>query len=229
MNWKDPSAAKLFSASCVALVASLFWFGVTGCNFVPSGRKDRDTKPAAAAAARDSSDPGIDLNCIFDRIQNPPEAFHYSYKHVNGNDDLDEEGDLTPQTADGTFKNKYVSRSFHAVRSDRDSWQAALASLSAVSGASSTFALVAHSSATTRDGAESVNGYDAIRYSIDTARATVAETTLDQNILGPGGSVKGTVWATSQGCPVKFVVDSEMHLNDGTMQKDHYEEAIVKK
>lgn len=74
-----------------ALAAGLLVVTACGCNF-SRGKKSEDRKPAEAA--QNSSDPSIDHNCIIDNIQNPPEAFHYSYKH----NELDEEGDLTPQT-----------------------------------------------------------------------------------------------------------------------------------
>jgi hypothetical protein len=70
-----------------------------------------------------------------------------------------------------------------------------------------------------REGTAKVNGYDAIRYSIDTARSSAAESALYRSTLGPGGFERGTVWVTSPGCPVKFSLDSEMHLNDGSVQK----------
>jgi hypothetical protein len=204
------------------LAAVLIVATASGCNFGPR-KKSEDRKPAAAA--RNTSDPGIDLNCIIDHIQNPPEAFHYSYKHNN----LDEEGDLTPQTMDGTRVDDSGTHTFHGVRSDRESWQNGWVNLSAVGGAASTFALIHSTSATVRESNEKVNGYDAIRYSVDTARATAVENVLYRSTLGAGGFEKGTVWITSQGCPVKFSLDSEMHLNDGSVQKDHYEEAMIKK
>lgn len=101
--------------------------------------------------------------------------------------------------------------------------------MTAVSGAATTFVLINGTSAKSREGDEKVNGYDAIRYSEDTARGTAMENVLYRSTLGPGGFEKGAVWVTSNGCPVKFIVDSEMHLNDGSVQKDHYEEAMIKK
>jgi hypothetical protein len=221
--WIYPAAFALLASSA--------------CNFGPSVKKTEE-KPAeqnSASAAQNSDssgrnnpDPGIDLNCVVDHIQNPPEAFHYSYKKDESNS-VDEEADVTPQTIDGTFKNNDVSRAVHGVRFDKDGWQTAWAGLMGISGMSSTVALVRNSSAMVREGAEKVNGYDAIRYSIDTGRGSAAESALYRSTLGPGGFERGTVWVTSQGCPVRFSLDSEMHLNDGSVQKVHYEESMIKK
>lgn len=78
----------------------------------PSRRKSEDGAGGATrgselaeptAVALNTTGPGIDLNCVVDHIQNPPEAFHYSYKW-NGDRFLDQEVDVTPQTVDGTAK-----------------------------------------------------------------------------------------------------------------------------
>jgi hypothetical protein len=190
-------------------------------------RRESEERPAAQAV--NANDPGFDLNCIIDRIQNPPEAFHYSYKKDTADDQLDEEADLNPQTMDGTAKDKYGSRTFHGVHSDPANWQAAWQNLTAIAGASSAFALVHSSSATVREGSEKMNGYDTIRYSIDTARGSAVENGLYRATLGAGGFEKGTIWVTSQGCPVKFSLDSELHLNNGNVEKIHYEEEMIRK
>jgi hypothetical protein len=193
----------------------------------PAG--EQNSVPAQKlASTQNTADPRIDLNCIFDHIQNPTESFHYSYKH-DGPNFVDEEADITPQTIDGSFKNNSFSRPVHGVHSDRNSWQSALASLMGIAGMSSTIALVKNSSSTIRESTGKVNGYDAIEYSVDTTRATDAEIGLYRSTLGTGGFEKGTVWVTSQGCPVKLSLDSEMHLNNGSVDKEHYEEEMVKK
>ncbi len=215
--------ANILSWAIFLLGTSLIMVTAYGCKFGPSEKKAQDQK--TSATGQNNSDPSIDLNCIIDHIQNPPEPFHYSYKH----NEVDEEGDLTPQTMDGTRIDLSGTHTFHGVRSDRDSWQNGWTNLTAVSGAASTFVLINNTSARAREGDENVNGYNAIRYSVDTARANAEENVLYRGTLGPGGFEKGTVWVTSQGCPVKFTIDSEMHLNDGSVQKDHYEEAMIKK
>jgi hypothetical protein len=94
----------------------------------------------------------------------------------------------------------------------------------------SLFATVRNTSAVVNEGQEGVNSYSTLKYSIDTARATAGEQSLYKSILGPGGSEKGTVWVTSQGCPVRIVLDEELHAKDGSLLgKAHYEEAMVKK
>jgi hypothetical protein len=212
----------------VCAAATFSFLFAASCNSRPSQDK-REDKSATTAAAKTSTDPGIDLNCVIDHIQNPPEAFHYTYKKDTADDNLIQEADLTPDTIDGSSKNKYASRSLKGVKSDRDSWQAAWTGLTGISGMSSTIAIVNHSSATVREGAEKMKGYDAIRYSIDTARGNTAEAGLYRATLGDGGFEKGMAWVNAQGCPVKLSLDSEMHLKNGSVDKVHYEIEMIKK
>jgi hypothetical protein len=215
----------------VFAVAGLALLAVSACRSGPASKNAAEKSGAqssSAATARGSGDPGIDLNCVIDHIQNPPEAFHYSYNKESSNP-VHEEADITPQTIDGSFKNNSASRSFQGVRSDAASWQGAWSSLMGISGMSSAVALVRNSSATVREGPEKVNGYDAIKYSIDTARGTDVEKGLYRTVLGTGGFEKGAAWVTAQGCPVKFVLDSELHPNNGSVETIHYEEAMVRK
>jgi hypothetical protein len=75
-----------------------------------------------------------------------------------------------------------------------------------------------------------VNGYNTVKFSIDTTRSAPSEQALYRSVLGPGGSEKGNVWVTSRGCPVRIALDEELHANDGSLLgKAHYEESIIKK
>ncbi|HXJ04676.1 MAG TPA: hypothetical protein VNH65_06240 [Candidatus Acidoferrum sp.] len=226
MNPKRKFLSKWWIHPATAFVL----FAAAACNSKPSLKRtqEKSAEQNSSSRAQNFTNPDIDLNCVMDHIQNPTEAFHYSYKK-DGPNFVDNEADITPQTIDGSFKNNSISSPVHGVRSDKDSWQTAWSGLMGIAGMSSTVALVNHSSAMVREGSEKMNGYDAIRYSIDTARASGAESTLYQSTLGPGGFEKGTAWVTSQGCPVKFSLDSEMHLHDGSVDKIHYEVEMIKK
>lgn len=192
--------------------------------------KEDSARSAGTSAAPAKADPGINLDCIYEHLQNPPESFHYTYKKdTSENVHVDQEADITPQTIDGFRGQPDGSHTrVHGARSDSESWQSALANLTAVSGMSSTVAIVNHSSAMKRepDGGQ-VNGYDTIHYSIDTARFDATERSM---LLKPGEFEKGDAWVTSEGCPVKLALDSELHRNDGSLiEKLHYEESMVKK
>lgn len=210
----------------------------TSCSSKPRSKSiNADTAEAGTVKAGEKSpaspanaNPGIDLNCVYDRIQNPTESFGYSFTRDTSDDQhLSQEADITPQSIDGRSRSMGSDHavSFQAARSKPEDWQAAITHLTAIAGMSSTIALVNHNSAMKleSDGGNT-NGYDTIHYSIDTARFDATESRM---LMNPGDSEKGDAWVTSKGCPVKLVLDSELHRRDGSLiDKIHYEESMVK-
>jgi hypothetical protein len=225
---KRPLTA-LFAYQLLMPFALVLVIAACACTSKPrTARSASSSGNTSVSAANNSPDPGIDLNCVEDHIQKPPEAFHYSYNQESSNP-VHEEADITPQTIDGNRGIGNFARAFHGQRSDAESWQGAWSNLMGISGMASSIAIVNHSSATVRETPELMNGYDTVRYSIDTARGNSAELGLYRSVLGNGGFEKGAAWVTPQGCPVKLVLDSEMHLNDGSVDKVHYEENMLRK
>jgi hypothetical protein len=199
----------------------------SGCGSGKSEKTEEQKAPEPTATAQNASGPDIDLNCVVEHLQNPPESFHYSF-HKTGDNFLQEDADVTPQTIEGSFKNDDFTNTVRGVRSDEDSWHMAWGSLMGIGSLASSFALVHSTSAEVREASESMNGYDTVRFSIDTSRATPEEAALYKSTLGAGGFEKGMVWVTSAGCPVKITLDEEIAANDGSVSKTHYEEAMVK-
>jgi len=228
---REKSAKKTFYAISAAAILICF-FGLSCTTNSKSKAVVSDENAAASSgkvAGHLGSNPGIDLQCVMDHIQNPPDSFHYSYRK-DASDHVVQEADVTPQTIDGSSSNEGFSRGFHGDRSNPHSWQDAQSGLMGLSGMSSAIALIRNSSALKREGTEQVNGYETSKYSIDTSRGDATERGLYQTVLGPGGFEKGEAWVTPQGCPVKLVLDSELHKNDGSlMEAIHYQEAMVKK
>jgi hypothetical protein len=229
MRCEELKVAKLSSVWWALTIAGLLCLSLCSCTSRRSAKNDaesvgnKDTKVNAVSAAH-----GIDLNCVMDHIQNPPGNFHYSYKKDSSNP-VYEEADITPQTIDGSFTNGSGSHPVHGVKSDAQSWQGAWTGLMGIAGMSSAVALVKSGSVIQSEGAEKVNGYDTTKYSVDTSRADTAEQGLYRATLGSGGFEKGTWWVTAEGCPVKLSLDSELRSNNGSVEKLHYEEAMVQK
>ncbi len=114
----------------------------------------------------------IDLDCVINRLQNPPESFHYSFKDESDNP-WSEEADVTPQMINGSFKSNYMPAPVPLHDTPQDmphKYQWAIGRMASV------LALVHSSSAVVNEGPEKgVNGYDTTKFSIDTARANAAE------------------------------------------------------
>jgi hypothetical protein len=204
-----------------------------GCS---SGTKSNNTQQTSsnqkvAATAGGSASPEIDTNCVSDHMDNPPEAFHYSFKKQDGQNVRDEEADITPQTIDGTLTNNGAPPiSFHAVRSNEASWGSAELDLTgAVGMLTASTSILNHSSAIVREGTGNVNGYDVTNYSIDTSRGSSQEKGGYTLLLGVDGFAKGAASVTAQGCPAKLVLDEEVHEVNGPVDKIHFEMAIIRK
>lgn len=225
MEWKRGWPMKRLAAYSSL---GLLWGAMVGCNstHAPTGNKSADT-PSGTLSTRDratNAGPDIDLNCVVNHLQNPTESFHYMFKDESDNP-WSEEADVTPQMIDGSFKSNYMpARSpLHGTPQEiphQYQW--------AIGRMASLFALIRDTAA--NEGAETVNGYSTTKLSIDSSRGDAAEKELFKSVLGSGGFAKGSLWVTSQGCPVKLLIDEELHAKDGSVSgKHHYEEAMVKK
>jgi hypothetical protein len=218
----------LVAAAVVGVVVVLTGIFYKTPTYTPPNTPAPVTIPAQTAPVDSSADPKVNLPCLLKHIQKAPSAFHLSFRKNSNVLSSDWEATVAPNSIDGTVVNSSGAQPIHALRSDRAGWGTAVTTLSApISDAGSTFALVRDSSATMRSGMENVNGQKAIKYAIDTTRDAASDAGAIQNILGTNGFVKGTAWVTNDGCPVKFVLDVEMHLSDGNIEKQHYEEAVT--
>lgn len=207
------------------IAAMLAFAALLGCNSAPSKPVKTTSAGQTVAAAANSPASDIDLNCVVRHIQTPPESFHYSFNDVSDNA-WQEDADVTPQNIDGSFMNSSLPapQQFHGPP------QQVSSNLMAIGRMASIFSTVHSTSAVVREGTEKKNGYETVKYSIDTVRGNGTEQGLFKAVLGPGGFEKGNVWVTSQGCPVQITLDEEIHRRDGsTAGKAHYEEAMFRK
>jgi hypothetical protein len=187
------------------------------------------------AKANNDSGASIDMPsavmCIGDRISNPAEAFHYSYKYLDSTGTgRNDEADITPQTIDIGVQDKSGSHKYHGIRSHEGSWSSAVSDLGHLSFTAMTGRLVPlqGTSAIAQQGSESINGYSTNKYVIDTDNASSADKKKIQTLLGNGSFEKGAAWVAADGCATKFVLDEGV-WRDGSINKDHFEIARLKK
>ena len=180
---------------------------------------------ATAAVNVSAAGPFVDLNCTISRMQKPPEAFHYSFQDQSDNP-WTEDAEVTPQNISGSFSNKSLPSPQQFQGVPQDVWS----NLTAIGRMASLFSTIRNTAAVANQGQAQKNGYATTAYAIDTANGTATEQGLFKDVLGPGGFEKGSVWVTSDGCPVQMTMDEELHDNKGAViGKAHYEEAMVKK
>ena len=132
---------------------------ISACN---SGSAAKNAGGREVEAGSSNTGAHVDVMCIGDRINNPSEAFHYSYKHTDANGWVEDEAEITPQAMDIIIKDKSGSHTFHGVHSDEGSWSSAVADLSHlnITAMSSRLNALSHPSAIVQLGRESINGYD---------------------------------------------------------------------
>jgi hypothetical protein len=210
----------LLPAICLVLIA------ICAC----TSKSESRTEHSGTTAASDSAGSHIDVMCVGERINNPPESFHYSYKYSDASGSTNKEADITPQNMDITIKDQSGSRSYHGIRSDEVSWNSAVLDLSSLgmTGMMSRLDALNETSAISRQSTESMNGYDTTRYAIDTTKANAKDQQKFEFLFGKGSFEKGTVWIPSDGCAVKLVLDERVLLG-GNLKDAHYELARVRK
>ena len=196
------------------------------CNSTSNSSRSRE-----AATASNDSGTHIDVMCIGDRINNPPEPFHYSYTYTDGSSSVDKQADITAQAIDISVKDTSGSRSYHGTRSDETSWDSAVLALSGlnVTLMSSRLDSLNGTSAIVNQGGEALNNYNATKYSIDTTNANSSDKHKFETLFGKDSFEKGTVWMGSDGCAVKLVLDEGISQTNGGVNKVHYEMGRTKK
>ncbi|HEY2472534.1 MAG TPA: hypothetical protein VGI45_32415 [Terracidiphilus sp.] len=210
-----------------------FAFGLLLGTFAGCKTHASTSAQSGSGAAAEAADSGahIDLLCLGDRINSPSGPFHYSYKYLDESNSIDNEADITPQKMDITSTDRSGTHSYHGVRSDEASWNAAVLDLSSLrfTGMTARIDSLNGSSSITSQGAESMNGYSTTKYSIDTAGASAADQKQFQTLFGAGSFEKGTVWVPADGCAVKLILDEAIVQTNGNANKGHYEVAMIKK
>ncbi len=201
---------------------------LSACNSRPGASKTSD---GTAAGNANDSDPHVDIMCVGDRISNPPEPFHYTYKYSGTAGSIDNEAEITPQAMEIISKDGSGSHTYHGVRSDENSWNAAALTLASLrfTGLSARIDALNGTSALVRQGTESVNGYNTTKYGIDTTSSKGSDRQQFETLFNKGSFEKGTIWVPSDGCAVKMILDEAIVQNDGSVDNAHYELAMVKK
>jgi len=207
------------------------WIGpMLGLALVVTSACNSDSTSKTAAASGNGAGSHIDVLFIGDRINDPPESFHYSYKYSDMSGSTQKDADITPQVMDITIKDKSGSHSFHGVHSNEASWSSAVVDLSNLNmtAMSSRLNSLDNTSAIVRQSSEPMNGYDATKYSIDTASASSSDKKKFEFLFGAGSFEKGTAWVAADGCAVKLVLDEAVQIN-GSLKNAHYEIQRIKK
>jgi hypothetical protein len=217
--------AQHFPKLCLVVVLTLV---NAACNSAhhQTGNRDNASSSANTAANQQEFNPGLADLCLPSMAKSPSRPFHFSTVKTSDAGTYASEADISQQTMDVTSRNSTGTITNHYPRSA--GWDSAIAPLVlAGPGRELNMAKFAVKSL----GPETVNGFDTIKYAVDTTH----EDPLDKAGYLAGMNVKdynivGTAWLTKDtGCILKYDIDFEMDGKDGKVSKTHYEGAITKR
>ena len=214
---------------------------MAGCNSSSLKEKIAEkaaARSAAAAPANTAANPNSaaslqDLSgtseCDLAMIRHAPAPFHLSFKKSTPTENDTWEADITPTSIDGSSNINGRTAPIHADSSDQHSMD--------MQGTMFIMPMpfldfnMAKSGGTFPIGADPVNGYDTIKYVVDTRK-------MDQHekagwLAGMGAkdfNIAATGWVTRDtGCLVKFNADFEVDNKDGSTDKTHWEGDFIRK
>lgn len=205
----------------------------SGCNFGSQSKAEEGSSPAAPMAQPNRFNPTGASVCLQQMIKNPPGPFHVSFAEKSSAQDASSvEADVTPATID------YTNHDTSAGQTSTDTKHLARAQVTEMEVDFDLMKpvpwhgeLVAAQDAAKSAGAENVNGYNAIKYSIDTANEPAAQKATFLSLMAVKDyKIVGSAWVTTDtGCLVKYAIDLEQDGKDGNVKRTHFEGNVTKR
>jgi len=194
--------------------------------------------------------------CVQTLAQAPPvpAPLHFSNKEIQSDgSSKDFESDLSGDKLDVTIHERHLATDFdrelntvkgvqptpirdgfaesvrtnHFTRSDTSGWT--MGANSVVLGASP-WALFINKPTVTELGTENVDGFETVKYSVDTSH----QTQMDKAALLAAGKLKdysitGTAWVLKdKRCILQYAIDFQQDESDGKVSKTHYEGKVAR-
>ena len=114
----------------------------------------------------------------------------------------------------------------HFTRSDEVGWSG----VTNVAQGGTPWGLFIYKPPITRVGAENINGYDTVRYVVDTTHQSQMEKSAGFLRQLKDYNITGTAWVLKDtGCVLQYEIDDERVADDGMVSKTRYEGTITKK
>ena len=171
--------------------------------------------------------------CLQQMIKNPTEPFHLSFAEKSSTLDASSvEADVTPATIDYTKHDTTAGQTStstkHLARAQVSELEVDFDLMGPVPWHGE---LVAAQDAAKSAGRESVNGYNTIKYSIDTANEPAAQKATFLSLMAMKDyRIVGSAWVTSDtGCLVKYAIDLEQDGKNGNVKRTHFEGNVTKR
>jgi hypothetical protein len=210
-----------FAVALLAVVAC-------GCNSATSSRSEQGRTQSENQTLQTDFDPGAADFCQETMAQHPAEPFHFTSvrKHPGTSDSVWVKADVTPERIDVTNSTSMGTTTNHYQRRDKRGWTMAVT------------AMAMSSPWMDRDmakfdmkklGQEKVNGFDTVKYAVDTTNDSSDKLTYLQAMDLKDYNIVGSLWLTKDtGCILKYVIDDTDYNKSGAVSKTHYEGSVSK-
>lgn len=169
--------------------------------------------------------------CDLAMIRNAPAPFHLSFKKSTTQQNFAWEADVTSAGIEGTATVNGQTNPIHAARAEDPHSVDMQATMLVMPMMFQELNMAKDGAATLPVGQESVNGYDTIKYTVDTTKLTAMDKAgWTAGMNAKDYNITATAWITRDtGCMVKFNGDFEVDNKDGSVDKTHYEGDITRK
>lgn len=205
----------------------------SGCNLGTQSKAEESSATAVPAAQANRFNPTGASVCLQQMIKNPPGPFHVSFAEKSSAQDASSvEGDVTPATVDYTKHDTSAGQTStdtqHLAREQVTEMEVDFDLMKPVPWHGE---LVAAQDAAKSAGAGNVNGYNAIKYSIDTVNEPAAQKATFLSLMAVKDyKIVGSAWVTTDtGCLVKYAIDLEQDEKNGNVKKTHFEGNVTKR
>lgn len=205
----------------------------SGCNLGSQSKAEEGSGTAVPATQTNRFNPTGASVCLQQMIKNPPGPFHVSFaEKSSGQDASTVEADVTSATIDYTKHDTSAGQTStdtkHLARAQVTEMEVDFDLMKPVPWHGE---LVAAQDAAKSAGAGNVNGYNAMKYSIDTANEPAAQKATFLSLMAVKDyKIVGSAWVTTDtGCLVKYAIDLEQDEKNGSVKKTHFEGNVTKR
>ncbi|HZT69098.1 MAG TPA: hypothetical protein VFC10_05040 [Terriglobia bacterium] len=204
-----------------------------GCTQNRLAETDRREAAGAHRADHGKFSPTDASVCLHQMIKNPPGRLHLSFAESSSDSKSTSiEADVTPARI------TYTRRETSARQTSASTKKLEMAQLSEMELDFDIMGpvpwhgeLVAAQDAARAEGKESVNGYDTLKYAMDTANEPASQKATFASLMAVKDyDIAGQAWITADtGCLVKYSIDFTKDARDGNVTKVHFEGDVTRK
>lgn len=212
----------------VAFAVALLCVAACGCRSASSNGSEQNTAHPENQVRQADFDPGSADFCQETMAKDPVGSFHFSSARTQPgtSDFLAVRADVSPERIDLTDRTARGTTTNHYRRTDKSGWAMAVTTMAM----SSPWMDRNMAKFDMKElGQEEINGFDTIKYSVDTTKDPSDKQTYLRTMGLKDYNIVGSLWLTKDtGCILKYVIDDTDYSKSGAVTKMHYEGNVSK-